>query len=236
MVQDGNETDVDCGGGTCPACAIGKHCKVDGDCASGGCIGGACAAVLLIAEVKSHGAGGISDEFVELYNPGTASVTMDSTWTVNHRNAITPCAMEPSQVKFAGLGQVVPPHGHILIAGTAYAGAVTADAMLINGGLNDAASLVVMHGTVSIDAICYYFDASSLSNLTTCTPAYGCPGTPVSNLPHDNSTSAAANVDASLQRKPGGAAGNGQETGSSAADFSMVMPSDPEDLASPPTP
>jgi hypothetical protein len=163
-------------------------------------------------------------------------VTVDATWTVNHRNAITPCATEISQVKFAGGGQTVPPHGHLLIVGTAYAGAVTADAPLVNGALNDAANIVVMHGTAVVDAICYYFDAASQANLTTCSTPYTCPGTPVSNLPHDDTTSAAANVDASLQRKPGGAAGNGQSTGSSAADFMTVMPSDPEDLASPPTP
>jgi hypothetical protein len=35
--QDGTETDVDCGGGTCPKCASGKHCTVDTDCASAAC-------------------------------------------------------------------------------------------------------------------------------------------------------------------------------------------------------
>jgi hypothetical protein len=35
--QDGAETDVDCGGGTCAPCAIGKRCKVDADCTSNAC-------------------------------------------------------------------------------------------------------------------------------------------------------------------------------------------------------
>jgi Cys-rich repeat protein len=34
---DGNETDVDCGGGTCPACGVGKKCKQDTDCTSNAC-------------------------------------------------------------------------------------------------------------------------------------------------------------------------------------------------------
>jgi hypothetical protein len=38
-VQDGNETDIDCGGGTCPACASGMHCSVPTDCVSGICQG-----------------------------------------------------------------------------------------------------------------------------------------------------------------------------------------------------
>ena len=234
-IQDGSETDADCGG-ACPPCALGLHCAVGADCASTGCSGGACVAVLLLAELKSHGTGGVSDEFVELYNPGAAAVTVDPTWTLVHRNAITPCAMEPSQVKFVGGGQVVPPHRHMLVAGTAYTGAVAADAPLVNGGFNDAASVVLMHGAAVVDALCYAFDAASLANLLTCSTPYTCEGTPASNLPHDNTTSAASNVDASLERKPGGAAGSGQDTGDSASDFVQVMPSHPEDLASPPTP
>jgi hypothetical protein len=40
--QDGSETDVDCGGGTCPACANGKHCGGDADCQSGTCANDVC--------------------------------------------------------------------------------------------------------------------------------------------------------------------------------------------------
>jgi len=34
---DGNETDVDCGGGTCMTCALGKSCGASSDCMSGYC-------------------------------------------------------------------------------------------------------------------------------------------------------------------------------------------------------
>ena len=37
--KDGNETDVDCGGGTCSACAVGLGCQLDRDCASNACDG-----------------------------------------------------------------------------------------------------------------------------------------------------------------------------------------------------
>jgi hypothetical protein len=37
-VQNGTETDIDCGGGTCPACASGKKCLVNADCVSGTCL------------------------------------------------------------------------------------------------------------------------------------------------------------------------------------------------------
>ena len=41
-VKNGNETDVDCGGGTCAACAAGKICAAPGDCASGVCTANVC--------------------------------------------------------------------------------------------------------------------------------------------------------------------------------------------------
>jgi hypothetical protein len=39
---NGNETDVDCGGDTCPACGDGRVCKLDSDCASQACSAGRC--------------------------------------------------------------------------------------------------------------------------------------------------------------------------------------------------
>ena len=36
-VIDGDETDVDCGGATCPACVIGGDCTDNGDCSTGFC-------------------------------------------------------------------------------------------------------------------------------------------------------------------------------------------------------
>lgn len=35
--RDGYESEVDCGGGTCPGCALGLHCGYDYDCASKAC-------------------------------------------------------------------------------------------------------------------------------------------------------------------------------------------------------
>jgi hypothetical protein len=43
-IQNGNETDVDCGGPSCPKCAEGRHCATGGDCATGVCTGGICVA------------------------------------------------------------------------------------------------------------------------------------------------------------------------------------------------
>jgi hypothetical protein len=35
--KDADETDVDCGGPTCPHCAVGKQCLVDTDCVNNAC-------------------------------------------------------------------------------------------------------------------------------------------------------------------------------------------------------
>jgi hypothetical protein len=41
-VRNGRETGVDCGGGSCEACALGQACAIDADCESGNCNGSTC--------------------------------------------------------------------------------------------------------------------------------------------------------------------------------------------------
>jgi hypothetical protein len=43
-VRNGNETDIDCGGPSCPKCADGKGCATATDCVSGVCTAGVCVA------------------------------------------------------------------------------------------------------------------------------------------------------------------------------------------------
>src|SRR5258708_24522834 len=43
-IKNGNETDVDCGGGTCPSCTAGRSCSAGRDCQSMVCNGGMCQA------------------------------------------------------------------------------------------------------------------------------------------------------------------------------------------------
>jgi collagen triple helix repeat protein len=42
-IRDGKETDTDCGGPTCAACAVSRQCLVGSDCTSGYCAGNICA-------------------------------------------------------------------------------------------------------------------------------------------------------------------------------------------------
>lgn len=42
--KNGDETDVDCGGGTCSPCGLGKSCGTDADCKSDNCSSDVCQA------------------------------------------------------------------------------------------------------------------------------------------------------------------------------------------------
>jgi hypothetical protein len=222
---------VDCGGSSsCPRCAAGQGCTAGSDCVSGNCLGSVCAVNhLVISEVRSRGASGAADEFVELYNPTSSAVTLDSTWTLTGRadNGANYTS------RWAGsASKSIPSHGHFLIAGTSYTQSPTKDDSL-STGITDAASLLLKQGSTVIDAICYCFDTTTCGHFTASGNTFVCEGAPVTN-PHDNSTG--TNSDKSLERKPGSSAGNGQDTDQSTADFATLSPAKPQDAASTITP
>ena len=233
-VKDGAETDVDCGGGACAACGFGQTCSAPSDCSTGACAGTCTCAPgdhLVLSEIRSRGLGGASDDFVELYNPTAAPVTLDSEWKLEVRSA----SAASYSTRFTGSGQVLPAHGHLLLNGSAYAGAAAGDTKL-SSGITDAASVRLTKTGAVVDAVCYYFNPTTLASLTDPVKAYSCKGTPVSNLPHNDASSAKSNVDTSLERRPGGAAGNVCDTGDNAKDWLPLTPAAPQNLASAPTP
>jgi len=221
------ETDVDCGGPYCKTCSAGQQCMTGADCQSGICASNLCGTLLLISQVRTRGAGGAADEFVEIYNPGITPVTFDSNWTLAARSSTS----SSQTLRYAGTGLSIPAHGHLLIGGSAYSGPAAADAPL-TAGITDAGSIVLLYSGNVIDALCFYFDATTQNAII----GYTCAGTPVSNLPHDNTTSGSSNSDVSLERKPGGALGNTQNTGDNSADFQNTTPADPHNLSSTPVP
>jgi len=54
-ITNGSETDVDCGGGTCPTCANGLSCNTGSDCTSGACSTGICVSLLVNGAACSSG-------------------------------------------------------------------------------------------------------------------------------------------------------------------------------------
>ncbi|MDI1445972.1 lamin tail domain-containing protein [Polyangium sp. 6x1] len=57
-VQNGSETDVDCGGAGCPACGVGEGCLVTADCKSGLCVSGVCQPPAVLGTSPADGAAG----------------------------------------------------------------------------------------------------------------------------------------------------------------------------------
>jgi hypothetical protein len=174
-------------------------------------------------------AGG-ADEFVELWNPTGAAIPFDATWMLEGRSATA----TTYNARWKGaVGMTIPAHGHFLLASAGYVQMPAADDLLISG-ITDATSLRLMQGTTVVDAVCYAYSATTTAAFGAAT--YTCEGTPVSNLPHNDGSGAASNVDASVERLPGGLAGGCADTGDNAVDFAPRAPAGPESSQSPPTP
>jgi large repetitive protein len=187
-----------------------------------------CTNHLVISEIRSRGAGGGDDDFVELYNPTNTPVTLDNTWKLEGRSH---SALGGYDVRWTGTNKAIPARGHFLLGGKVYAQAPTADEKL-SSGITDATSLRLVHSGVTVDAVCYAFDNATAALLGDA--SYTCEGATVTN-PHNNTTS--TNADSSIERKAGGAAGNCVDTNSNVADFLTPMsPANPQNSASPPVP
>jgi len=182
---------------------------------------------LLISEVRSRGVGGGADEFVELYNPSTDPVTLDASWTLDARSDTATAY----SARWTGKGKIIPAHGHFLISGSAYTQQPAADESLLTG-ITDATALRLSRAGSMVDVLCYGFDATTLMVFSG-DATYACEGMPAMNA-HDNTTG--TNVDESIERKPGGVAGNSQDTNDNATDFAALTPSNPQNSASAPTP
>lgn len=153
---------------------------------------------LLISEFRTRGPSGASDEFVEIYNPTTSTVTIgglkirasNGTGTISDRVTIT-------------AGTTLGSGCHYLVANSAsggYSGSVAANQTYGTGITDDGGIAITRsNGTTVIDAV-------GMSNGSSFKE-----GTPLAAL--------SANVDQSYERKPGGAFGNGTDTNNNAADF-----------------
>jgi hypothetical protein len=243
-IKNGDESDVDCGG-SCPPCGIGQFCNKNADCASLGCRNGLCEEVLLISQVRTSGLYGdrFGDDFVELYNPGNATVTLDAGWQLHHFG--TPGNCQGAVLRYTGKGQAIPAHHHFLLVGLAYAGPPNDgqagddlfDFVDPTQSIADSAGMWLVRNGKVVDTICYYYDADSLARLMGgCPITYPCEGTPANNLPHHGLKDDTSALDVSIERRPGGAAGNAQDTDDNASDFRTIAPANPRNLSNPPTP
>jgi uncharacterized protein (TIGR03437 family) len=162
---------------------------------------------LLISEFRTRGPAGASDEFVEIYNPTTAVLTIgglkvrasNSSGTVGDRVTIT-------------AGTTLGPGCHYLMANgsaTGYSGSVPAN-QTYGTGITDDGGIAITgsNGTRIIDAA-GLSSGSSFKEGATLSPLTG-------------------TADQSYERKPGGTFGNGVDTNDNAGDFSLTTPSNPQ--------
>ena len=177
----------------------------------------------VISEIRTRGANGGTDEFVELYNPTDADIVLGPDWSIASR-AQTDFL---DTTRWTGNGGILPAHGHYLIAGSGYTQSPLRDDGL-SSGISDAGRVRLVQSPVPltnnvIDAVCFAFDSTSRTLLGVLT----CPGTPSTN-PHDDTVN--SNFDRSLQRFPRDCT----DTGDNSKDVLAKMPSTPQSSLSPP--
>jgi hypothetical protein len=171
---------------------------------------------VVISEFRFRGPNGGNDEFVELYNGTSAPIDIGG-WKLkgsNNAGTITTRATVANGVS-------IPAHGHFLFANNnaagGYSGSVTANQPYTTGITDDGGIAITTAAEVVIDQV-----GSSAGSAFK-------EGSPLTSL-------GSSNLDRSYERKPGGADGSAQDTGSNAADFAIRTPSDPQNLASAATP
>jgi hypothetical protein len=228
---NGSETDIDCGGASCPPCKVGDDCNTGSDCVTTRCGPGdkcVCNDHLVISEVRTRGPGGAADDFVEIYNATSAPLTLVANeWTIESRSA----GGANYTARWASSGETIPPYEHYLVVGNGYTGSPAGDAVL-SASISDDASVRLKNQTVVVDAVCFCHDPVASGSCDAVTAAgFSCEGQPVIN-PNDGTE----NLDASLERKAGGQAGNCVDTIDNAADFAASMPAKPQSSTSLPAP
>ncbi len=164
----------------------------------------------MISEFRTRGPVGGNDEFVELYNVSTAPVNIGG-WKIRGSNSsgtVSTRATVPA-------GTMLGPGCHFLATNSAasgYSGTVPGN-VTYGTGITDDGGIAL---TLADDSIVDQVGMSAGS-------AFG-EGTRLAQL--------ATNVDRGYERRPGGLAGSGTDTDNNSADLQVLMPSDPQNLAS----
>ena len=166
---------------------------------------------LLISEVMTGGASA-SDEFAELTNAGASAVDLaglEVAYVTSTGGTVTRKATWPGPT-------ILEPGRHLLIANTTGIYAATADATYSGGFAATGGALVLRPlGGTPIDAV-GWGDAT--------------------NAFVEGSAVAAPAAGSSVERLPGGAAGNGTDSNDNAADFALRATPTPQNLAAPAVP
>ncbi len=163
---------------------------------------------IVISEFRAVGPNGGSDEFIELYNPTSLTVSIGG-WTLRRS---TGCGTTTALIATIPSGVTLAAGQHYLIRGTNYSGTVTADLSADLGIANDGGIALLDSSSVIIDQVglcntTAYKEGNALAPLTT-------------------------NTNRSYDRKSS-STGICADTNNNAVDFFLRSPSDPQNSSSP---
>lgn len=234
-----------CGGATITgtigdACAVGS-CAGTLQCSASGaalaCVPDASCVTnhVVISELTNQGPGGNANEFVELYNPTAADVSL-SGWVLWYRST----GGNISKMATLAPEASIRSHGYFLLANTNYAGAVTPDAtfttdMASSRGtsvfLTTASAGATFSAAIVVDKLGYGPCDTTYAEGGHCAPAQTISAGSIERkaLPTSTAASMAVNGADAL-------AGNGSDTDDNGADFVATGARGPQSTASPTEP
>ncbi|MGH9140503.1 MAG: choice-of-anchor D domain-containing protein, partial [Vicinamibacterales bacterium] len=168
------------------------------------------ASPVVISELRFRGPAGGNDEFVEIYNNTDAAIDVSGYTLHGSNNAGT-----NSTRATVPLNTTLPTRAHYLFinsAASGYSGTVAGNRSYATGITDDGGvALVDSHGVivdqVGLSAGSLYKEGTTLASLGT------------------------GNIDHSYERKPGGEAIALQDTDDNSADFQLITPSNPQNIA-----
>ena len=167
---------------------------------------------VVISEFRTRGPGGAGDEFIELYNNSATPIDI-SGWKIKGSSSAGGVSVRLTVTS----GTVLPARGHFLAGNSGgYSGSVALDQTYTSGLVNDGGVALALPNDVIVDQV----GLSSGSAFRE--------GMHLAPLPSD--------ANQSYERKPGGLNGSTQDTNDNFADFQLLTPSEPQNLASDPRP
>jgi hypothetical protein len=192
------------------------------------CVDEACIGRVLISEVAPRSATSASDEFVELYNPGTVPIDVGG---VALRYVSMSGASESGRGAIAS-GTIIAPHGYLLLVSSGYTGMPAGDGVVPawTTGLADSGS-VLLRTPTSHDVDIFGWGGSMRSETTSFATAASASAPSFERKARATSTEMTMSV--------GGAdalAGNAYDSGNNASDFVSRGARDPQSAASPTEP